>query len=50
MITITDVATGRWIKITDGLPYMIGYYGFYEGSVPWRVSPKDMIDLIEGKP
>ncbi len=47
-LRIEDYYTGRTLKINGGTPYMIGYYGFYEGNVRWRVSPDEIMNLMDG--
>lgn len=46
---VLDLKTGKRIQFTGGHPYMIGYYGFFEGDVAYRLPPAELIDFIEGK-
>jgi hypothetical protein len=46
---VINMQTGKQIYFSGGHPYMIGYYGFFEGNVSMRVDPTELMDMIESK-
>jgi hypothetical protein len=46
--SVTNVATGKQIKFSLLVPYMIERYGFYEGQgTPYRVDPKQVLEVLD---
>ncbi len=43
---VLDLDTGKRIQFSGGHPYMIGHYGFFEGNVPYRLSPVELIEFL----
>lgn len=46
---VLDLKSGKRIRFSEGHPYMIGYYGFFEGNVEYRLPPDELIAFIEGR-
>ncbi|MBA3602971.1 MAG: hypothetical protein H0W50_04880 [Parachlamydiaceae bacterium] len=46
-ITITNVESGRSIKFSSLLPHLIHMHHFFEGRVPHRLAPLDIIETLE---
>lgn len=49
-ITIHNVVNDRTIKVSSLLPHLIAVHHFFEGQVPYRVDPIDLIETLEIEP
>ncbi len=47
--TFTNLDTGKSIKVAYGVIEYIKRYGFYEGSVEYRVDPLELLIVLTGK-
>jgi hypothetical protein len=47
IITILNVNTNRFIKFGNLLPHLIEQHHFFEGKVVYRLSPEEVIDVLE---
>ena len=47
-VKIKNLKTGKTTKVQTISAHLIKEHGFFEGDVPYRVDPRDLIEVLEG--